>query len=129
MTRRTLMFALLLAVCLTGALAATALAAQRIAVSPASVRFNHLQTVTGTGWPVIEFCQRRVRLSLESAQNVFKIGTAEVRTNGGFSRRWRPRASRVGAGRWKLVVRMRCESGQDGSPIVVRRSKAIRIVR
>jgi hypothetical protein len=50
-----------------------------------------------------------------------------VRTDGTFRRRWTPRRSRVGAGRWRLVVRMRCESGQDGSPVIVRKSRAIRI--
>jgi hypothetical protein len=102
-------------------------ASQTISVSPATVRFNHLQTVTGKDWPVIEFCQRKVRLRLESPQNAFKIGTAEVKADGTFRRRWRPRRSKVGAGRWKLVVRMHCESGQDGSTVTVKRSRAIRI--
>jgi hypothetical protein len=123
MTRRTLCLALLL----TAGLVSTASAAERITVTPTTVRFGHLQTVTGKGWPVIEFCERRVRLSLESDQNVFKIGRARVKTNGRFRRSWTPRRARVGAGRWRLVVRMRCESGNDGSTVIVRRSRAIRI--
>jgi hypothetical protein len=103
------------------------LASQTISVAPATVRFNHLQTVEGKDWPVIEFCERKVRLKLESGQNELKIGTAKVRTDGTFTRRWRPRASKVGAGRWKLVVRMRCESGQDGSANFIKRSRTIRI--
>ena len=103
------------------------IASQTISVAPATVRFGHEQTVKGKDWPVIEFCQRKVRLQLESDQNVFKIGSANVRTNGRFTRRWTPRRAKVGAGRWRLVVRMRCESGRDGSPIIVKRSRAIRI--
>ena len=50
-----------------------------------------------------------MRLQLESDQNVFKIGSANVRTNGRFTRRWTPRRAKVGA------------------PIIVKRSRAIRI--
>jgi hypothetical protein len=103
-------------------------ASQTISVSPATVRFNHVQTVEGKDWPVIEFCQRTVRLRLESSsQNAFKIGTAKVKADGTFRRRWTPRRSKVGAGRWKLVVRMHCESGKDGSTVTVKRSRPIRI--
>ena len=49
-------------------------ASQTISVSPASVRFDHVQTVKGKDWPVIEFCSRTVRLRLESPQSEFKIG-------------------------------------------------------
>jgi hypothetical protein len=125
MRRRLLVVILTLAA--AGALATPALAAQSITVSPTTVRFGHLQTVAGKDWPVIEFCERRVRLSLESDQNAFRIGRARVDENGRFRRRWTPLRSKVGAGRWRLVVRMRCESGQDGSPIIVRRSRAVRI--
>ena len=36
-------------------------------------------------------------------------------------------AAGVGAGDWRLVARLRCESGDDGSAVFVRRSKRIRI--
>ena len=102
-------------------------ASQTISVSPASVRFDHVQTVKGKDWPVIEFCSRTVRLRLESPQNELKIGTAKVKTDGTFRRRWTPRRAKVGAGRWRLVVRMHCESGEDGSTVTVKRSRIIRI--
>ena len=102
-------------------------ASQTINVSPASVRFDHVQTVRGADWPVIEFCSRTVRLRLESPQNEFKIGTAKVKADGTFRRRWTPRRSKVGAGRWRLVVRMHCESGEHGSTVTVKRSRIIRI--
>jgi len=35
--------------------------------------------------------------------------------------------SGVGTGDWRLVARLRCESGDDGSAVFVRRSKRIRI--
>jgi hypothetical protein len=103
------------------------IASQTISVSPATVRFGHEQTVKGKDWPVIEFCRRTVRLKLESPQNAFKIGTAKVKADGTFRRRWTPRRAKVGAGRWKLVVRMHCESGKDGSTVTVKRSRSIRI--
>ena len=33
----------------------------------------------------------------------------------------------IGAGRWRVVARMRCESGKDGSVVPVRRSAPLRI--
>jgi hypothetical protein len=95
--------------------------------TPSTIRFGHVQTITGARWPVIEFCRPKVLLTLHSAQNVFTIGTARIRTNGTFTRPWTPRRSRVGAGRWRLVARQRCESGKDGSTIFRKRSVAIRI--
>ena len=66
---------------------------------------------------MIEFCSRTVRLSLRSDQNAFRIGTVRVRDSGRFRFEWVPRRAKVGAGRWRLVARMRCESGKDGSPV------------
>jgi hypothetical protein len=109
------------------AAAAPASAAPRLTATPSTVRFGHTLTIRGTGWPVIEFCRRRVRLSLQSDQNAFRIATVDVRTSGRFVRRWVPRRSRVGAGTWRLVARMRCESGEDGSPVWVRRQVRVRI--
>jgi hypothetical protein len=99
----------------------------RVSATPSSVRFGHVQTVSGHQWPVIEFCRRTVRLTLRSAQNAVDLGTARVRDNGTFTRRWTPRRSQVGAGAWKVVVRLRCESGKDGSTRFVRRSVPVTI--
>jgi hypothetical protein len=83
--------------------------------------------VKGRGWPVIEFCSRTVRLSLRSGQNAFRIGTDRVGPRGRFRFTWVPRRDEVGRGDWTLVGRMRCESGQDGSPNPIRATAPIRI--
>lgn len=101
--------------------------AQRITATPNPVPFGKTLTVQGRSWPVIEFCSRTVRLSLRSDQNAFRIGTDRVNTRGRFSFTWVPRRSEVGRGDWKLVARMRCESGEDGSPNPIRATAPIRI--
>jgi hypothetical protein len=114
-----------IAACLAGA--SPALAAPRISVSPNPVDSEATQTVRGRGWPVNEFCSRRVRISLRSDQNAVRLGFARVRRSGRFRFEWSADASGVGAGRWRLVARLRCESGDDGSPVFVRRRVAIRV--
>jgi hypothetical protein len=121
--------AVLFAVIACLAPAAPAAAKPRISASPNPVAFGETLVVKGRGWPVIEFCSRRVRLSLRSAQNALRIGTIWTRLNGRFRFEWIPRRARVGAGRWTLVARMRCESGKDGSLVPVRVSVPLRIVR
>src|SRR3954449_2235771 len=98
-----------------------------ISASPNPIGFGQTQTIRGKHWPVIEFCKRRVRLTLKSTQNQFFVGHATINTGGSFVRRWVPKRSKVGAGRWKLVARLRCESGKDGSTRFVKRSVQIRI--
>jgi hypothetical protein len=107
--------------------AAPAAAKQSIAASPNHFHFGETLVVTGKGWPVIEFCSRTVRLSLRSDQNSFRIGTGRVGDRGRFRFHWIPRRAKVGAGRWTLVARMRCESGKDGSPVPTRASVPLRI--
>ena len=102
-------------------------AATTIGVSPATVDRDATQTVTGRGWPVIEFCERHVTVRLQSAQNRVRLGSARVRDSGRFRFRWTPDEANVGPGRWRLVVRMRCESGDDGSPVIRRRGADIRV--
>jgi hypothetical protein len=118
-----------LAVAMVGGLvcAGPAAAKQSITASPNPVEFGQTLVVTGKGWPVIEFCSRTVRLSLRSDQNAFRIGKARVGEGGRFRFRWVPHRARVGAGRWTLVARMRCESGKDGSPVPTTASTKIRI--
>lgn len=106
---------------------APAAAAPRLSAQPNPVRFGHQLTIRGQGWPVIEFCRRHVRLSLRSDQNAVVIATARIGDDGRFVKRWTPRRSAVGAGRWRLVARLRCESGKDGSTIFTRRSVGVRI--
>ena len=112
---------------LSMATASPAATGPAISASPNPVSFGQTQTIRGKHWPVIEFCKRRVRLTLQSAQNQYFVGHATIKDNGSFVRRWVPKRSKVGAGRWKLTARLRCESGQDGSASFVRRSVRIRI--
>jgi hypothetical protein len=99
----------------------------RLSAAPNPVNFGQTVVIKGKRWPVIEFCSRTVRLSLRSAQNAVLLGTKRVRLNGRFRFEWVPRRAKVGAGRWRVVARMRCESGKDGSVVPVRRSAALRI--
>lgn len=123
--------ALALAALLTalGPSASGAAAKQSVRASPDPVRFGETLVVKGRGWPVIEFCSRTVRLSLRSDQNAFRIGRVRTRANGRFRFEWVPRRREVGAGRWRLVARMRCESGKDGSPVITRAATPLRIRR
>lgn len=106
---------------------AAAVAAPSLTARPNPVDRADPLTITGRGWPVFENCERRVRLTLSSDQNSVAIGTARVGERGGFKRRWVPSRSNVGPGRWRIVARMRCESGRDGSPVAVVRRVDVRI--
>jgi hypothetical protein len=122
---------LLLASSLLAVLAATspadAAAEPRVTATPNPVPFGETLTVKGSGWPVIEFCSRTVRLSLRTEQNAFRIGTERVGGRGRFRFTWVPRRRDVGRGDWTLVARMHCESGQDGSPNPMHATAPIRI--
>jgi hypothetical protein len=72
-------------------------------------------------------CSRTVRVSVVSAQNSVPIAQRHVSDSGRFSFRWVPKRRNVGPGRWRLVARMRCESGKDGSTVFVRASTLIRV--
>jgi hypothetical protein len=106
---------------------ATAQTNQSITASPKTVKRADVQTVRGRGWPVIEFCSRTIRVAVRSPQNLVPIAQRRVRTNGRFAFRWIPKNKNVGKGQWRLVARMRCESGKDGSTIFVRASTRITI--
>jgi hypothetical protein len=106
---------------------ATAQTSQSITASPKTVKRADVQTVRGRGWPVIEFCSRTIRVAVRSPQNLVPIAQRRVRTNGRFSFRWIPKNKNVGTGHWRLVARMRCESGKDGSTVFVRASTRITI--
>jgi hypothetical protein len=111
------------------ALAGTAFAQSnpRLTVSPKSVDAGERVTIRGRNWPVIEFCERRVRLSLRSDQNRVKLGTVRVKDTRRFVKRFKPSDSGVGAGDWRVVAVLRCESGKDGSPNPIRRSRPLTI--
>jgi hypothetical protein len=116
-----------LAACFVLAFAVTAPAAGPpiLKVSPRTVHLGHTVTITGTQWPVIEFCKRSVRLRLESAQNAVVIGFAHVKDDGRFTRHFTPKQGKIGTGTWKVAARLRCESGQDGSPNYITRRRTL----
>jgi hypothetical protein len=118
---------LVLALAAASAAVGSAQSGPSLSAAPNPVNFGQTVVIKGKRWPVIEFCSRTVRLSLRSAQNAFPLGTKRVRLNGRFRFEWVPRRSKVGAGQWRVVARMRCESGDDGSPNPVRRSAPLRI--
>jgi hypothetical protein len=115
------------ALVIAAALPAVAEARQQIVATPPVVAFGKTLTVRGSGWPVIEFCSRRVRMSLRTSQQQVSIGTVRVKDNGRFVFRYVPRRAKVGAGDWIVSARMRCESGEDGSAIPRRAIDLIRI--
>ena len=126
MRRTTALIAALLA-CVAAAAPAAANAAQTISASPRTIATTDIQTVRGRGWPVIEFCSRTVRFFVRSAQNSAPVTQRHVRDSGRFTFRWIPQNKNIGAGSWRLVARMRCESGRDGSTFFVRASTRITI--
>ena len=109
--------------------AAPAQPPQRVTADPATVGQDATQTVRGRNWPVFENCSRTIRASVRSAQNAAPIAQRHIGDNGRFTFRWIPRNRNVGPGRWRLVVRMRCESGRDGSTFFVRAGTFIRVRR
>ena len=106
---------------------ATAQGDPRITADPIRVDHDAIQVVRGRNWPVIEFCSRTIRVSVRSDQNSAPIAQRHIRDTGRFRFRWIPDNKNIGPGRWRLVARMRCESGKDGSTFFVRASTAIRI--
>jgi hypothetical protein len=106
---------------------AAAQAAHSITADPVRVDQTATQTVRGRDWPVIEFCSRTVRVFVVSAQNSAPIAQRRVTDTGRFRFRWIPANKNIGPGRWRLVARMRCESGKDGSTVFVRGTKLIRV--
>jgi hypothetical protein len=98
-----------------------------ISADPVRVDSNAIQTVRGRNWPVIEFCSRTIRVLVRSPQNAAPIAQRHISDTGRFRFRWIPDNKNIGPGRWRLVARMRCESGKDGSTFFVRASTAIRI--
>src|SRR3954447_1891447 len=96
--------------------AAPALGPPHLTVSPGTVHLGHQVTIKGTQWPVIEFCKRKVRLRLEADQTAVRTAFAHVTDRGPSPRHFTPRKGKVGTGTWRVVARLRCESGEDGSP-------------
>jgi hypothetical protein len=126
---RRLVLIALTAAAIAAAAPASAAPPPLLSVTPRTVQLDEELTIRGREWPVIEFCRRRVRLRLESDQNSVLIGFVRIRDNGRFTRRWTPETGEIGPGRWRIVARLRCESGEDGSPNFIIRRRSIRILR
>ena len=118
----------MLTLALTALIATAAPSPPLLSVAPNPVHLDHQVTIKGREWPVIEFCRRRVRLRLESDQNAVLIGFTRIRDNGRFTRHFTPKTGKIGAGRWRVVARLRCESGEDGSPNFIVRKRRLRIL-
>src|SRR3954471_17839164 len=127
MRRFAVISALGLCLVLAFAVAAPAASPPILKVTPRTVHLGHTVTIKGSQWPVIEFCKRSVRLRLESAQNAVLIGFAHISDGGRFTRHFTPQQGKIGTGTWKVVARLRCESGEDGSPNFITRKRTLKI--
>ena len=59
--------------------ASAAAAQERVSASPRPVHFGETLTVSGRGWPVIEFCSRNVRQSGEDGSTIFRRASVRLR--------------------------------------------------
>jgi hypothetical protein len=113
-----------LAVCcvlLAGAGASASAAAEKVTLTPASGKARTRVVVRGTGWAQIEFCKPRVVLAV----NDVVFGRAVLDGNGRFAVRWRIPA--FARGKHRVFATQHCESGKDGSPILVTRHVDLRV--
>ena len=62
-------------------------------------------------------------------QNAVLIGFAHISDSGRFTRHFTPKKGKIGAGKWRVVARLRCESGQDGSANFITRRKSLKILK
>lgn len=117
------------------AFTATALASSTpitVHASPATVARGDTLRLHGSGWGVIEFCRPSVSLALvrDAPLRNLPIATVKLRTgasdSGTFAARWTVPGT-VHRGTRTIVATQRCESGRDGSTVLVTRATTIRI--
>ncbi|HXR14192.1 MAG TPA: hypothetical protein VN740_05975 [Solirubrobacteraceae bacterium] len=103
-----------------------------VTASPSTASRGQTVTVSGGGWGVIEFCRPRVSLALvrSAPLRALPIATVNLRTgpknSGTFSTAWTvPRS--VHSGLRTIAATQRCESGKNGSPLLITRTTAIRV--
>src|ERR1044072_2595749 len=90
-------------------------AAEKVTLTPASGKAGKRIVVRGSGWAQIEFCKPRVVLAV----NDVVFARALLDGHGRFAVRWRiPGFVR---GTHRVYATQHCESGMDGSPILVPR--------
>ncbi len=109
-----------LAATLLGAGGASA-ATEKVTLTPASGKAGTRIVVRGTGWAQIEFCKPRVVLAV----NDVVFGRAVLDGRGRFAVRWRIPA--FAKGKHRVFATQHCESGKDGSPILVTRHVDLRV--
>jgi hypothetical protein len=96
-------------------------ATQKVTLTPAAGKPGTRIVVRGTGWAQIEFCKPRVVLAVDDV--VF--ARALLNGHGRFAVRWRiPGFAR---GTHRVFATQHCESGKDGSRIVVTRHVDLRV--
>ena len=102
--------------------ASSALAATpRVTLTPTAGKAGTRVVVRGIGWAQIEFCKPRVVLAV----NDVVFARAVLDGHGRFAVRWRiPSFVR---GKHRVFATQHCESGKDGSPILVTRHVDLRV--
>jgi hypothetical protein len=111
---------LVLAVVLLAATSAGA-ATQKVTLTPAAGKAGMRIVVRGSGWAQIEFCKARVVLAV----NDVVFARAVLDGHGRFAVRWR--IPGFAKGRHRIFATQHCESGMDGSPILVTRHADLRV--
>jgi hypothetical protein len=96
-------------------------AGEKVTLTPAAGKAGTRIVVRGTGWAQIEFCKPRVVLAV----NDVVFGRALLDGKGRFAVRWRiPGFAR---GTHRILATQHCESGKDGSPILLMRHVDLRM--
>jgi hypothetical protein len=96
-------------------------ATEKVTLTPAAGKPGTRIVVRGTGWAQIEFCKSRVVLAV----NDVVFARAVLDGHGRFAVRWRiPSFVR---GKHRVFATQHCESGMDGSPILVTRHVDLRV--
>jgi hypothetical protein len=96
-------------------------ATEKVTLTPAAGKTGARIVVRGTGWAQIEFCKPRVVLAV----NDVVFARAVLDDHGRFAVRWRiPHFAR---GKHRVFATQHCESGKDGSPILVTRHVDLRV--
>jgi hypothetical protein len=113
---RTIVLAAVLGALAAGLAPAAAAAATVVTVTPATgATAGDRVVIRGSAFGTTEFCRHRATLRVLGVV----IGRAVVDDNGRFRFRWVvPEA--VGSGVRRISVRQNCESGKDGSLVLVR---------
>jgi hypothetical protein len=97
-------------------------ATQRVTLTPPAGKAGTRIVVRGIDWAQIEFCKPRVILAVDDV--VFARAVLDGR--GRFALRWR--IPHFVPGKHRVFATQHCESGMDGSPILVTRHVDLRVI-